>query len=118
LTVAMGGVRDGALRALAVTSAVRLPQLPDVPTIGESGFPGYDMSEWSGIWGPAGLAPGTVLRVQAAVAAALSDATARNRLATMGAVPVGNAAESFKTELAQERSVFAALVRDARITLD
>ena len=118
LTVALGMVRDGALRALAVTSAVRLPQLPAVPTVAEEGFAGYDMSEWSGIWGPARLPPDQVARMHAAVTVALGDAAVLARLSTLGAVPVGSAPDAFAADLLRERAVFQGIVRDAEITLD
>jgi tripartite-type tricarboxylate transporter receptor subunit TctC len=118
LSVALPMVRDGALRALAVTSAGQLPALPNVPTVAEAGFPGFDMSEWSGIWGPAGLPEPMIVRLHAAVAAAVGNEGVSARLGGLGAVPVGSAPKAFAVAIARQRAVAREVVGAAGITLD
>jgi tripartite-type tricarboxylate transporter receptor subunit TctC len=77
-------VRAGRLRALAVTGAVRNPTLPDVPTLAESGLPGYESSLWQAIVVPAATAPATVARLNRAVALVLNDSDVRDALAKQG----------------------------------
>ena len=80
-------VKSGKLRALAVTSARRMPALPDVPTLIESGLPGFEVLEWNGVFVPRGTPAPVVARLAAAVAAA--DPKVKARLTELGVVPVG-----------------------------
>ena len=108
-------VREGRVRALGVTTAQRIPTLPDVPTIAEQGFPGYELNEWNGFYAPAGL-PGPVLaRLHEAALHALADATLRQRFEALGAIPVGSPQAEFAAFVTAQRGVMAALVREARI---
>jgi tripartite-type tricarboxylate transporter receptor subunit TctC len=109
--------QEGRARALAVSSASRLPGLPDVPTVAEQGFPGYELNEWNGLYGPAGLPAPVVARWHAAAGAALADATVRTRLDALGAIPVGSSPEAFAAYVAAQRATMAQLVRDTRIEL-
>lgn len=96
-------VRAGRLRALAVSTAARVPSFPDVPTIAESGVPGFDVSAWDGAFVPRGTPAPVVARLQAAVRAALDDPELRRQLAERGAEPavlVGEDATRFiRTEI-------------------
>jgi tripartite-type tricarboxylate transporter receptor subunit TctC len=107
--------REGRLRALAVSTASRLATLPEVPTVAEQGFPGYELNEWNGLYAPAGLPPAATERLHAAAIHALADATVRQRLDALGAVPVGSAPADFARYVAEQRALMAQLVRDARI---
>ena len=109
--------QEGRARALAVSSAHRLEGLPDVPTVAEQGFPGYELNEWNGLYGPAGLAPPVVARWHAAVGAALADPAVRPRLAALGAIPVGSTPEAFAAYVTAQREAMARLVRETRIEL-
>ena len=111
-------VRDGRLRALGVTTASRIPPLPEVPTIAEQGFPGYELNEWNGLYGPAGLAPAAVARWHGAVRHALADAAVRARLEALGAIPVGSEPADFARYVATERARMASLVREARVSIE
>jgi tripartite-type tricarboxylate transporter receptor subunit TctC len=77
-------VKGGQLRALAVTSATRSPALPDVPTIAESGVPGYDMSSWYGVLAPAGTPAARVDRLYGELKTALADPEVKKQLANVG----------------------------------
>jgi tripartite-type tricarboxylate transporter receptor subunit TctC len=83
----IGNIRDGRLRAIGVTGAVRNAALPDVPTIAESGLPGYESSLWQGYVMPAGTPPGIVAKTNREVTAALNDAGVRSALTEQGVEP-------------------------------
>lgn len=111
-------VRDGSLRPIAVTSARRAPYLPDIPTIAESGIPGFERDEWYGCIGPRDMAPAAVERLNAAMGAILSAPAERARLLDMGAeVAVGTPAE-FGRLIRQDMEEIGRVVRDARVTLE
>ena len=110
--------RDGRVRALAASSARRITALPEVPTVAEQGFPGYDQNEWNGLWGPAGLPAEAVQRLHAACLHALADEAVKARLAALGAIGLGTTPAEFTAFLARDREANAKLIRDARITLD
>ena len=84
-------IRAGTLRALAVTGATRVAAAPDVPTIAESGLPGYDMVAWWGLVGPANLPPAIAQRAEAAAVQTITSAAYRQRFEAMGFTP-GNVA--------------------------
>ncbi|HZH47372.1 MAG TPA: tripartite tricarboxylate transporter substrate-binding protein [Roseococcus sp.] len=109
--------QEGRARALAVSSARRLEALPEVPTVAEQGFPDYELNEWNGLYGPAGLSPAMVARWHGAVGAALADPAVRTRLGALGAIPVGSSPETFAAFVTAQREVMARLVRDTRIEL-
>lgn len=108
-------VQSGRARMLAVTVTERLANWPDVPTLSESGFPGFDMSEWVGLVAPAGTPAPIVARMQATVAEVLKEPQVRERLAQLGAVPVGSDPETFGRFLREGRETMARLVREAGI---
>ncbi|MBU8539774.1 Bug family tripartite tricarboxylate transporter substrate binding protein [Falsiroseomonas tokyonensis] len=107
--------RDGRLRALAVSTATRIPSLPEVPTVAEQGFAGYELNEWNGLYAPAGLPPAVTQRLYEAAKHALADANVRARLDTLGALPVGTEPEAFARYVAEQREIMGRLVRDAKI---
>ena len=77
-------VRDGKIRAYAVTAKVRLPSFPDIPTVDEAGVPGFYINIWHGIWAPAGTPKEIVAKLNRAAVAALADPSVRERLAALG----------------------------------
>jgi tripartite-type tricarboxylate transporter receptor subunit TctC len=113
-----GAVRDGKLRALAVTTAGRQATFPELPTVAEAGVPGYEISTWYGIWAPAGTPAAILARLHAAVASALRGAESRERMAALGAQPVADAPEDFARFVRAEHERWGRLVRDARIKAD
>jgi tripartite-type tricarboxylate transporter receptor subunit TctC len=82
-------VKEGRLRALGVSSPARMPLLPEVPTIAEQGFPGFERFEGVNFWAPAGTPEIAVTRIAEAVAVALRDADVRARLDQLGITPIG-----------------------------
>jgi len=118
-TVSAGPIVDsGRARALAVTTLERVPSRPDVPTLHESGFPGFNSNEWAALFGPHGLPAEIVDRLHAALTEALADAAVRQRLDQIGAVPVGSAPADFARFVREGREQMAQLVREANIRLD
>ncbi|MGC3984546.1 MAG: tripartite tricarboxylate transporter substrate binding protein [Pseudorhodoferax sp.] len=111
-------IKSGKLRALAITSAQRSPLLPDVPTMAEAGLPSVEFTQWFGVVGPAGLPAPIVTKLNAAVNAALSSPEIKERLAALGATPMGGSAEDFRNTIQADTQRFAKLVGDAKIKVD
>ncbi len=105
-------VREGRVRALGVTTAQRLPNLPEIPTIAEQGFPGFELNEWNALFVTAGTPAPVVARLNQAAQQALKDETLLSRMATLGYTPVGGSAEDFASFLAAQRGVVEKLIRD------
>ena len=111
-------VRDGQVRALGVSTARRIAALPDVPTIAEQGFPGYELNEWNGLYAPANTPAAAVSALHAALLRALSDQGVKERLAGMGAEAVGSEPTAFAAFLTQQRQLMGDLIREAGIRLE
>ena len=111
-------VRDGQLRAIAVTSAARASYLPRVPTIAESGLPGFAIDEWYGCLGPAGMAPVGVERINAVLNGIIAQPAERARLLEMGAEVVGGSSAEFGRFMAEDVAKIGQVVRDARIRVE
>jgi tripartite-type tricarboxylate transporter receptor subunit TctC len=109
--------QEGRVRALAVSSTRRLAALPDIPTVAEQGFPGFELNEWNGLYGPAGLPGPVIARWFEAVKMALADTAVRARLDTLGAIPVGSEPEPFAAYVRQQREAMAVLVRETGMEL-
>ncbi len=104
-------VRAGKLRAIAVTSLRRSPVLPDVPTIAESGLPGYEASSWFGMHAPAKTSKDIVNKLHATVAKALRTPEMIERFTSLGADPVGNTPEQFTEFVRDEIAKWAKVVK-------
>jgi tripartite-type tricarboxylate transporter receptor subunit TctC len=111
-------VREGRLRALAVTTRRRTAAYPDLPTVEEAGLPGFDIATWYAVWAPPRTAPAIVGRLQQAIAAAVLVPEVRERLGALGAEPVADTPEAFAAFCRNEYARWGHLVRDARVTLD
>ena len=103
ITTAWTLAKSGKLRALAVTTAKRSPVAPDVPTLAESGLPGYEVGSWQGVFAPAGTPPDVVKRLNAEIVKIINSPDVQKKLLELGAEPVGNSSEEFsalvKTEV-------------------
>ena len=108
-------VKQGKLRALAITSAQRSPLEPALPTMAESGVPGYEVVGWQGLFAVAGTPPEIVARLQAEVAKALRVPEARERLAALGAEPVGSTPEAFGAFVRAEHARWSKVIREKGI---
>jgi len=115
MSSALPQAQAGRVRAMAVTSPKRSPAAPDVPTIAESGVPGYDMYEWNALLAPAGTPAAVIQRLQQEAAKALQLPDVAARLATLGAEPVGSTPEAFASFLRTELAKWADIVKTADI---
>jgi tripartite-type tricarboxylate transporter receptor subunit TctC len=115
LAEAIGQIEGGPVQALAVTSAQRSPALPDVPTVAESGVPGYDVSVWWGFLGPAHMAPDLVTKLQTDLKAALQDPTVKATLDKLGATPVGSTPSEFDAFMHAEVTKWEPVLKAANI---
>lgn len=110
-------VQAGRARVLAVTSLERIASLPDVPTIAEQGFPGYDINDWNGLFAATGTPAAIITRVAAAAGVAARSPAVRARMDPAGAIMVGNSPEAFANWLQGQRSTAVEVIRSAGITL-
>ena len=111
-------IREGKLKALAVTSASRHPQLPDVPTMIESGIPDYIMTFWSGVVAPAGVPADIVNRLNTAINDGLTSASVRENLAKVGSQASPGTPQEFADFIAAETKKWSAVAKMAGISLD
>ncbi|MGE0039431.1 MAG: tripartite tricarboxylate transporter substrate binding protein, partial [Xanthobacteraceae bacterium] len=95
-------VKSGKMRVLAVTTAQRLPYLPDVPTIAELGFPAYEISSWQGMFAPAGTPKEVIGKINGEVVQMLNAPEVRARISREGADPVGSTPEQFAERVKSE----------------
>lgn len=114
----LGNVRAGKLRAVAVTGPKRFAELPQVPTVAESGVPGYSATGWYGFYGPAGLAPELVRRLYNESVRALGAAEVKERLAKSGNDYVMSPPEEFTGFLRGEIAKWTRVVREANIRIE
>lgn len=108
-------VKAGKLRSLATTGLRRSPLLPDVPTVNESGLPGYEVTGWFAVLGPAGMDAGVVERINAALARGLGDKDARSRLAALGGDVVSGTPSQLGAHIQAESAKWAKVVSVAKV---
>lgn len=111
-------VKSGKLKPLAVTSAKRVPSLPDVPTVAESGLPGFEMVSWYGLWGPAKMPAELVSKIHSEVSKALHSPQAAKYLGEQGFIVSGAPSEQFKSYIKLESNNYKRLISDAKIEFD
>jgi tripartite-type tricarboxylate transporter receptor subunit TctC len=115
---ALPQVRSGKLRALAVSTLKRSAQLPDVPTVSESGLPGYEYSNWYGILVPAKTPRPVIQRLNRELTLVLNAPDVRERLIAAGMDPAPSAPEELDAFLPKDQEKWARVVRAAKITFD
>jgi tripartite-type tricarboxylate transporter receptor subunit TctC len=111
LTTALGLLQSGRLRALAVVSDQRSPLLPDVPTIGEAGLPGFEVQTWIGLVAPAGTPEPIVAKLNRAVNEVLRQASTRRWMDDLGLVGIGGSARDFDQRLRADYATWGEAVR-------
>ena len=114
---ALGQLEAGTLRALAVTTASRSPFLPDVPAIAET-VPGYDTEVWWGLLGPAGMSSELAAKLSRDFVTALNTAEVNERLAKLGASPIGSSPEAFDARIHAEYEKWAPIIKAAGINAE
>ncbi|MDR3382603.1 Bug family tripartite tricarboxylate transporter substrate binding protein [Cupriavidus basilensis] len=110
-------VRGGKLRVLAFTSRERNPEWPNVPTVAEA-VPGFTAGGWQGMLAPAGTPPEVIRKINADVVRILQQPEIRQRLAQLGAEPVGNTPEATQAFVREEKTRWADLIRESGLKLD
>ncbi|RQP24648.1 tripartite tricarboxylate transporter substrate binding protein [Albitalea terrae] len=111
-------IKSGKLRALAVTSAKRLPVLPDTPTVAESGYAGFEAADWKAVVAPVGTPPDVVKRLNAEVEKALAKPDTIARLLAEGSAPMGGSPQAMAAFLKAEQARWGAAVKEANVKLD
>jgi tripartite-type tricarboxylate transporter receptor subunit TctC len=111
-------VKAGKLRGLAMTGSKRLSSIPELPTLAESGLPGYEASSWYGVLAPAGTPKEVVARLNAEMVKALDQPEVRNSLLAEGAEPIGGTPEQFAAHIRSEKERLGKLIREAKIRLE
>jgi tripartite-type tricarboxylate transporter receptor subunit TctC len=114
-TTTLALIREGKVRALAVTSAQRAPFLPDLPTMEESGFPGFDMTAWFGMVAPAGTPAAIIDKLNRQTVAIMASADVHDKLDAMGIVPLGNTPAQFAQIIKTEAPYWARVIKDTGI---
>jgi tripartite-type tricarboxylate transporter receptor subunit TctC len=108
-------VQSGKLKAIAVTSAKRIPALPDVPTVAESGLPGYDVILWHGLIGPKGLPRAVVDRINGEASKTLKVKETADQLQQDGVAPAGGTPEQFLAQIKKEIGIWRKVAADAGV---
>jgi tripartite-type tricarboxylate transporter receptor subunit TctC len=104
-------VKSGKLKLLAVTSAKRIPQLPDVPTVAESGFPDFAVHTWNGLLAPAGTPEAVIADLSAHVQAAVKEPETIKRLESLGIAPVGDTPSTFAASIRHDIDMWGSAVK-------
>ncbi len=112
---ALQHIKAGTLRALAVTTEKRLPYLPDVPTIAEQGFPGYEISSWQGVFAPAGTPKEVVAKINGELARMVNTPEMRARMSREGADPVGSTPDAFAGRVRSEIAKWSTVIKKAGV---
>jgi tripartite-type tricarboxylate transporter receptor subunit TctC len=115
---ALPHIKSGKLRAIAVATPKRSAQLPDVPTAGEAGLKGYDVSTWAMIAGPAGLPRDIVAKLNGAIVAAVKSAELQARFAQMGLIPLTSTPEEAAATLKADHARWGAVVKKLGLVVD
>jgi len=111
-------VKAGKLKPLAVTSLKRIPTAPDVPTLNESGFPGFEAIAWFGLGFPAGTPPEIVARMNTEVAKALADPELKQKLEAAGITPLSMSSGDFTNVMKADVARWAKVISDAKVTTE
>ena len=114
----LGLVRGGQLKAIALASDKRSPLLPDVPSIAESGFPGFDTAGWFSMYTTPKTPPAIVQKLNAEILAVVNTSEMRERLLTLGATPLPGTPDDLRRKLASEVPAWRKVITDAGLKAD
>jgi tripartite-type tricarboxylate transporter receptor subunit TctC len=118
VTATMPQIKAGKLIALGVTGRTRLPSAPEYATIAELGYPGFEVTSWYGVLGPARMSPQVIAKLNAAILEALRTPLVREQLARQGLDPIGTSPAEFAAHLKREITTWARVIKDAGIKAD
>jgi len=116
--VTLPQVKAGKIRALAVTSSQRHPLLPDVPTVAEAGYPGFEALSWQGMFAPAGTPPAILAKLNAELVKAINAPDMKEYFASQGFFVGGNSPAEFRAFLDREIPKWARIVKEANVKID
>ena len=111
-------VRGGKLRLIGVSTPARHPQFPEVPTVSESGLPGFEFNSWFAVMAPAGTPKEIVARLHAEIVKALADPDVREKLNAQGLTPRGSSPEELRKATTEQLAKYARLIKQAGISAD
>ena len=111
-------IKSGKIRGIAVTSPQRMPSIPEVATVAEQGFPGYEDYTWIGFFAPTGTPRAVVVRLNAEIAKVIVQPDVKERLAVLGFDPVANTADQFTTYIREEVTKWAKVIKDSGARVD
>ncbi|MEJ1170387.1 Bug family tripartite tricarboxylate transporter substrate binding protein [Variovorax sp. CCNWLW235] len=111
-------VQGARLRAIAITSKTRVASMPDVPTVAESGIPGFELLSWYGIWGPAGMPEAVTNRLNSEIAKAVDTPALKAKFAELSFVPAKSNPEQFRKLIREDLSKIGQAVKEANIRID
>ncbi len=118
LATAAGQIKEGKIRVIATASRVRVASLPDVPTIAESGMPGYEMTVWQGIVAPAGTPRSVVVKLNQEINRAMADPATAAKLAQLGIQPLSGSTEEFSAFMKKEFDKWTEVITKGKIQPD
>ena len=118
VTIVMPQAKAGRVRALAVTSAKRVEQLPELPTVAESGIPGYDPIGWYAVFAPAGTPRAVIMRLNTEINRILQQADVKERFIASGMFPAIGPPEALRDHLKSEISRWSAVIKSTGIQPD
>ena len=111
----LADIKAGRVRALAVSTAHRVAEIPDLPTISEAGVPGFEFTSWFGLFAPAHTPRAVLIKIQQEVAKMLAEPEIKQRLARMGAAPVGSTPDEFNARFRRDVAQYAKTIEAAGI---
>ena len=114
----VGNVKSGKIRAIAIASSTRQGALPETPTFAEAGLRDFEIDNFTGLVGPAGMPADAVAKVHAAAVKALATATVRERFASLGVQPVGNTPEQWAAEIRADLARWSKVIKAAGIKVE
>jgi tripartite-type tricarboxylate transporter receptor subunit TctC len=117
-TTVLPFIQSGKVKALAVSTAQRSPALPSLPTLAESGLPGFDASTWFALSGPAGMSQDVVMKLNREVAKALADPEVRARFEKLGFEPLSSTPKQLLDTQVRDSAKWAEVIQAAKITVE
>jgi tripartite-type tricarboxylate transporter receptor subunit TctC len=118
IATALPQIRAGKIRALAVASGKRVAALPDLPTVGESGYPGFEAWAWQGFVAPVGTPRPVLMKLNSEFAKVMADPLIKQRLSESGFEPQTSTPEEFAAYMKSEIAKWAKVIRDSNVSLD
>lgn len=118
MTAVLPHIKAGKLRGLAITTRKRSPVAPDLPTVAESGIPGYETSIWNGMVVPAGTPPAVIDRLNAAIVGIMQSPDVREHISRIGAEPRASSTEEFGAFIAAEIRKWGKTIKESGARID